>query len=73
MTNLKIDLWTDVVCPWCLVGSERLDQAIAKLPAGTVVDVENHPFYLDPNTPPEGYDVAEMLRAKYGREPRDMQ
>jgi predicted DsbA family dithiol-disulfide isomerase len=34
------------------------------------VDVENHPFYLDPNTPPEGYDVAEMLRSKYGRDPK---
>lgn len=73
MADLKIDVWTDVVCPWCLVGSERLDQAIAKLPAGTTVDVENHPFYLDPNTPAEGYDVAEMLRTKYGRDPREMQ
>ena len=73
MTSFKIDVWTDVVCPWCLVGSERLDQAIARLPAGTVVDVENHPFYLDPDTPPEGYDVAEMLRTKYGRDPREMQ
>ena len=62
-----------MVCPWCLVGSERLDQAIAKLPPGTIVDVENHPFYLDPETPPEGYDVAEMLRAKYHRDPRQMQ
>jgi predicted DsbA family dithiol-disulfide isomerase len=73
VADLKIDVWTDVVCPWCLVGSERLDQAIAKLPAGTTVDVENHPFYLDPNTPAEGYDVAEMLRTKYGRDPREMQ
>lgn len=71
--TLKIDVWTDVVCPWCLVGSERLDQAIARLPADVLVDVENHPFYLDPNTPPEGYDVAEMLSRKYGRDPREMQ
>lgn len=71
--TLKIDVWTDVVCPWCLVGSERLDQAIARLPGDVLVDVENHPFYLDPNTPPEGYDVAEMLRSKYGRDPREMQ
>lgn len=70
---LKIDLWTDVVCPWCLVGSERLDQAIARLPSDVAVDVENHPFYLDPSTPSEGYDVAEMLRTKYGRDPREMQ
>src|SRR3954465_7260134 len=68
--SLKVDLFTDIVCPWCLVGSVRLDKAIAKLPADVTVDVENHPFYLDPNTPPEGYDVGEMLREKYGREPK---
>lgn len=71
--QLKIDVFTDVVCPWCLVGSARLDQAIARLPADVTVDVENHPFYLDPTTPAEGYDVAEMLRTKYRRDPREMQ
>jgi len=70
--TLKIDVFTDVVCPWCLVGSARLDQALAALPADIEVEVENHPFYLDPSVPPEGVDVGEMLRSKYGREPRDM-
>lgn len=72
MREIKIDLWTDVVCPWCLIGSVRLDKAIAELPADVKVTVENHPFYLDPNTPPEGYDVGEMLKSKYGREPREI-
>lgn len=70
--TLKVDLFTDVVCPWCLIGSVRLDKAIAALPPDVTVDVENHPFYLDPNTPPAGYDVGEMLRAKYGREPKQI-
>jgi predicted DsbA family dithiol-disulfide isomerase len=70
--TLKIDLFTDTVCPWCLVGAARLDKAVAGLPPDVVVDIENHPFYLDPNTPPEGHDVGEMLRAKYGRDPREM-
>lgn len=70
--TLKVDLFTDIVCPWCLVGSARLDQAIARLPADVSVDVENHPFYLDPNTPAEGVDVGEMLRTKYGRDPREL-
>ena len=69
MRALKIDLFTDIVCPWCLIGSVRLDKAIVRLPVDVAVDVENHPFYLDPNTPPEGYDVGTMLRQKYGREP----
>lgn len=70
--TLKIDLFTDTVCPWCLIGSARLDKAVAKLPPDVIVDIENHPFYLDPTTPPEGYDVGEMLRSKYGREPREI-
>jgi predicted DsbA family dithiol-disulfide isomerase len=69
---LKIDVFTDVVCPWCLVGSARLDKAIAELPDDVEVVVENHPFYLDPNTPAEGVVVADMLREKYGKEPSEM-
>ena len=72
MRTLKIDLFTDIVCPWCLIGSARLDKAIAALPDDVKVDVENHPFYLDPNTPTEGYDVGEMLRSKYGRDPKEI-
>ena len=69
---LKIDVFTDVVCPWCLVGSARLDNAIAALPDDIEVVVENHPFYLDPNTPAEGVVVADMLREKYGKDPKQM-
>ena len=69
---LKIDVFTDVVCPWCLVGSARLDKALAELPEDVEVVVENHPFYLDPNTPAEGVVVADMLREKYGKDPREM-
>jgi predicted DsbA family dithiol-disulfide isomerase len=70
--TLKIDVFTDVVCPWCLVGSVRLDKALASVPADVTVEVENHPFYLDPNTPEEGVVVADMIRKKYGRDPKDM-
>lgn len=70
--TLKIDVFTDVVCPWCLVGSVRLDKALAALPDDVEVIVENHPYYLDANTPVEGVVVADMLREKYGRDPREM-
>ena len=70
--KIKVDLFTDTVCPWCLVGAERLDQAIAALPEGIEVEVENHPFYLNPNTPAEGIVVADMLREKYGKDPKEM-
>ncbi|WP_162783431.1 DsbA family oxidoreductase [Devosia naphthalenivorans] len=70
--QLKIDVFTDVVCPWCIVGSARLDNAIAALPEDIEIVIENHPFYLDPNTPAEGVVVADMLREKYGKDPREM-
>lgn len=70
--QLKIDVFTDVVCPWCIVGSARLDNAIAALPEDVEVVIENHPFYLDPNTPAEGVVVADMLREKYGKDPQEM-
>jgi predicted DsbA family dithiol-disulfide isomerase len=70
--SLKIDVFTDVVCPWCLVGSARLDKAVAELPADVAVEIENHPFYLDPNVPAEGVVVADVLRERYGREPEEM-
>jgi predicted DsbA family dithiol-disulfide isomerase len=70
--KLKIDLFTDTVCPWCLVGAARLDRAIDDLPADVEVDVENHAFYLDPDTPPEGVLVADKLRQKYGRDPKEL-
>src|SRR5215217_308153 len=69
---LKIDVFTDVVCPWCLVGSARLDKAVAALSDDVDVVIENHPFYLDPNTPAEGVIVADMLREKYGKDPKEM-
>jgi predicted DsbA family dithiol-disulfide isomerase len=72
MPHLKVDLFTDTVCPWCLVGAERLDKALAELPDDVAVEVENHPFYLDPSTPAEGVVVADMLREKYGRDPKEM-
>jgi predicted DsbA family dithiol-disulfide isomerase len=70
--QLKIDVFTDVVCPWCVVGSARLDAAVAKLADDIDVIIENHPFYLDPNTPPEGVVVADMLRERYGKDPSEM-
>jgi len=72
MPTIKIDLFSDPVCPWCLVGLARLDLALSKLPDDAQVDVEHHPFLLDANSPVEGEDVVEMLRRKYGRDPFEM-
>lgn len=70
--QIKIDLYSDPVCPWCLVGLARLDIVVAALPDGVDVDIEHHPFLLDADASIEGEDVAEMLARKYGRDPSEM-
>lgn len=64
---LTIDLFTDIVCPWCLIGTQRIENVLASLEQE--VDLVHHPFLLDPETPPEGVHVPTMLRRKYGADP----
>lgn len=64
---LKIDLFSDPVCPWCLVAIHRFDKVVAAL--GLSVDVEHHPYLLDPHALMKGEDMVEMLKRKYGRDP----
>ena len=66
-----VDLYIDVVCPWCYVGNERLERVLAAREAGEPpVAVRYHPFLLDPSTPPEGRDIPSMQRQRYGVDPR---
>ena len=65
-----IDLFIDIVCPWCFIGTERLESVLRSEPAPVVV--KHHAFLLDPSTPPEGRNVQEYLRSKYGGDPLRM-
>ena len=67
---LRIDLFADVVCPWCFVGHERLERVLAS--TGRAARITHHPFMLDPNTPPEGDDIPARLRRKYGVPPEQL-
>lgn len=62
---LRIDVVSDVVCPWCFLGQKRLDQAIEASPDVDIA-VSWRPFQLDPTIPPEGMDRAAYMRAKFG-------
>jgi predicted DsbA family dithiol-disulfide isomerase len=68
MKKLEIDVWSDVVCPWCAIGKKRLEDALAKFPHKDDVAVVWRAFELDPSAPKvqEG-DNAERLGKKYGR------
>jgi predicted DsbA family dithiol-disulfide isomerase len=62
---MQIDIFSDVVCPWCYIGKRRLDQALAGLPPGTAT-VRWRAFQLYPMLPPEGMPRAEFMRARFG-------
>ncbi len=62
---VKVDIWSDVQCPWCYIGKRRFEQGVAL--SGVDVEVEYHSFELAPDTPVE-FDgtPVDYLAAKYG-------
>lgn len=63
--RLRVEIVSDVICPWCLIGTRRLELAL-EAEGIDDADVEFRPFLLDPTTPPEGEDLRGHLRRKYG-------
>jgi len=61
---LRIDIVSDVVCPWCIVGYRQLLQALAE--TGVQADVKWHPFELNTDMAPEGQNLREHIIEKYG-------
>jgi predicted DsbA family dithiol-disulfide isomerase len=64
---MRIDIWSDVVCPWCYIGKRRLEEALAGFPHADEVEVVYHSFELDPTAPQHGTEsVVDALTRKYG-------
>ncbi|WP_171234054.1 DsbA family oxidoreductase [Ruegeria sp. HKCCA6837] len=61
---VQIDIVSDVVCPWCIVGFKQLDTALQQM--GVLARLRWHPFELNPNMPPEGQNLREHIMEKYG-------
>jgi predicted DsbA family dithiol-disulfide isomerase len=67
---MRIEIWSDVVCPWCYIGKRRLEQALETFPHADEVEVVWRSFQLDPSAPQEPVEtVAESLGRKYGGGP----
>jgi len=64
--KLKIDIVSDVVCPWCIIGYKRLEKAISELGIKDHVTIEWQPFELNPHMPPKGQNIKEHITEKYG-------
>ena len=62
--KIKIDIVSDVVCPWCAIGYKRLSTAIEELKMQDQVNIVWHPFELNPNMPSEGQNANEYLMNK---------
>lgn len=61
---IDVDIVSDVMCPWCIVGYRQLEQALSA--TGIGARIRWHPFELNPDMPPEGQNTAEHIAEKYG-------
>ena len=66
MNKLKIDIVSDVMCPWCIIGYKNLETALAQLSDEFAAEISWKPFELNPDMPIEGQDLNEHLQQKYG-------
>lgn len=63
---LKIDIVSDVVCPWCIIGYRQLQIALDMVGDEVEPEITWHPFELNPNMVPEGEGISEHVARKYG-------
>lgn len=64
---MRIDIWSDVVCPWCYIGLANLDQALTEFEHAGETEVVLHSFQLEPDAPQrDDQPIVERLAAKYG-------
>jgi predicted DsbA family dithiol-disulfide isomerase len=69
MKKMRVEVWSDLACPWCYVGKRRLETALERFPHGDDVEVVWRAFELDPGAPPQhdpSISHTERLARKYG-------
>lgn len=66
-TKLTIDIYSDVMCPWCIIGYAQLRKGLAMLEGEVEAEVRWLPFELNPDMPPEGEESVAHIARKYGR------
>ncbi len=65
--GIRIDIVSDVVCPWCIIGYKQLERALRE--SGVTAELGWHPFELNPQMSEEGENLREHLATKYGTTP----
>jgi predicted DsbA family dithiol-disulfide isomerase len=64
---VTVDIWSDVMCPWCIIGLNQLEAALAELGGEVAATVRFHPFELNPDMPEAGEEQQAHIMRKYGR------
>lgn len=72
MTNLQLDIVSDIACPWCAIGYARLEKAMAELKDEMDFSIRWHAFELNPDPEAGGVPILEALSHKYGRTEEEM-
>lgn len=62
---IRLDIFSDPICPWCYIGKANLDRALEKHPEHPF-EIEWHPFQLNPDMPSDGADRRDYLEARFG-------
>ena len=70
--TLDIEIWSDIMCPWCAVGYAQFAKAVGELEGELDVEVRWMPFELNPDMPPEGKPQDRHLAEVYGRSPGEV-
>lgn len=73
MTNLQIDIVSDIACPWCAIGYARLQQAMDRLANDISFQIQWQAFELNPDASGDGQPILQALSKKYGRSPQEME
>ncbi|MEU5870306.1 DsbA family oxidoreductase [Glycomyces sp. NPDC047369] len=74
METVRVDIWSDIACPWCYVGKARFDKAVEGLEGKVAVEVRHRSFELDPGREAGDVDaVVPMIAKKYGISPAQAQ
>ena len=72
MKKLDVEIWSDVMCPWCAVGWTQFAKAMKDLEGEIDIEARFMPFELNPDLPPEGKDQQKHLAEVYRRTPEEV-
>ena len=70
--KLSVDVWSDVMCPWCAVGWTQFAKALREVEGELAVEVRWMPFELNPDLPAQGKEQTKHLAEVYGRSPEEV-